>query len=214
MLAFGINEIFSYELFLKCLILLESPQAQVPDSHDLAALFKRLSPELRQELIAGYEVLASRDINQTVLRLQSPPNWFGFEAQIKRLSVAYLKLRYYFGHDSFAIEHSTGIGQALQCAIIARKPEWKPWSSMIDDGKPKTVVQSGGTMIDMTDGLATKDRWEELERLYQTATPETRESLLTQVEKLGLPGTNGWIQKKREKLARDGENRGARQGRS
>jgi hypothetical protein len=116
------------EIYLKCLIVMETKKNLPPKGHDLLKLFSKLSKASRSRIKQMYELQSSpyeEAEKAFVANKIAQPNSFSFDQTLTVLSDAFHKWRYiYEGNIAGGTYFSYRISSALRAVILEMHPEW------------------------------------------------------------------------------------------
>jgi hypothetical protein len=112
---------FSAELFLKCLLVLESGAA--PPTHRLDILFKGLSHKRRRRIDEIWEGDARPKIASFCRQLAQPSD---LSNALIRCGSAFENLRYYYEDPEKVVYYIGDFAWIVMRAIMEIKPEWRP----------------------------------------------------------------------------------------
>jgi hypothetical protein len=123
------NSAFASELYLKCLIQIETGQL-IKDEHNLHALFRKLRAETQQEIEDPFNAELAKqpkhDMNQADPEIQKAvaDRPTTFRQALKVGGKAFVEWRYLYESENTAPFGLFPLPHILRKSILIRKPEW------------------------------------------------------------------------------------------
>jgi len=114
-----ILECLSIEIFLKCLVQLESSSSTTRPGHSLAQLFAQLSPQTQSRIKQIYDSLG---------KPTDDPAMWNFDSVLRTLDRAFVTWRYPYEYGMGPTVFCTTLAFALQQVILELRPEWEPYT--------------------------------------------------------------------------------------
>ena len=134
---------FAAELYFKCIIALET-EKQLPQTHDLDALYRKLTPTSRKRLDDLWGVLAASPLMARVCeamfvttgeRVPTDLAWY-----LKNGANAFVRLRYTHEDDGIGTSFMlVDLPEMLRTIVLEMKPEWRH----VRHGIPKQILGFG-----------------------------------------------------------------------
>lgn len=112
-------EAFSIELLLKTLLLIDGKE--VPPSHQLAILFRRLGPKLKRRIVDAWELRARPMLADLGPKLKLPTD---LPNALVRCDRAFERLRYGYEDPERMVFYLGGLPPLLVDLVVELKPEW------------------------------------------------------------------------------------------
>jgi hypothetical protein len=120
---------FASELYLKCLLLVETPSSLVDHSHDLETLFRKLSTPTRKAIERDWDVSMATDdrrrVRAAIKVITGEDVPVDLTWALSKGASAFVQLRYNHENERGGPKFLLGdFPQMLRRAVISMKPEW------------------------------------------------------------------------------------------